>query len=121
MTRDCRTDLATHGGRMGDGGSRRNAQRAQRSAARWLVIGAFVPVVFGVAFPVPWSGEGAGSAAAVAPDASSSPAPVAPALPGVVRYGPLEPAEGSRFTVIVEGGEPAAVAATGSFADQPLH
>jgi murein DD-endopeptidase MepM/ murein hydrolase activator NlpD len=61
-----------------------------------------------------------GAVVASAPP-TAVPAPAAPAVAASVRWQPAEPGEGTIFTLIVEGGEPAVRSAGGRFAGEPLH
>jgi murein DD-endopeptidase MepM/ murein hydrolase activator NlpD len=47
--------------------------------------------------------------------------PTVPAVPATVRWLPERVIEGTLLTFIVEGGEPAVLVATGTFAGEPLH
>jgi murein DD-endopeptidase MepM/ murein hydrolase activator NlpD len=53
--------------------------------------------------------------------AAAPAAPAVPAVSAIVRLSPERPPEGTLFTIVVEGGDPAAVGAGGSFEGQPLH
>jgi len=71
---------------------------------------------------IPACSPASGETEAVAAVAEQTPPPPAvPVTPATVRWSPLDVAEASLFTAIVEGGDPAVGEASGSFAGQPLH
>jgi murein DD-endopeptidase MepM/ murein hydrolase activator NlpD len=61
-----------------------------------------------------------GAAVAEAPSPAVEP-PRVPSTPASVSWTPTPIIEGTLFTVLVDGGEPAVESATGSFAGEPLH
>jgi murein DD-endopeptidase MepM/ murein hydrolase activator NlpD len=68
-----------------------------------------------------WQGDMLPVRGSAAGTALAAEVPRAPASPAEVRWLPGRVVEGTMFSLIVEGGEPHVVAASGHFAGEPLH
>jgi murein DD-endopeptidase MepM/ murein hydrolase activator NlpD len=101
-------------------GSVRHTGEGHRGSARLLLLVVLLGAlaIYGVNALRP------GGVSGVAADGAGAPAaelPAAPVEPAIVRWVPEQVVEGTLFSVVVEGGEPAVESVAGEFAGTPLH